>query len=211
MGVIGMKLFSDGSMYTKEPRWSQGPEDVVMSVGSPELPSRPLIEYALTVPGIQTVIIGIGRTDTETRQCQLEQNLSAAQILPSALSESDRREIETKAKIAREGKSNYFQIEAKPLSAPQYPDVKQKRYGNQRIVNLTWHTAFAGDEPLEKYQIWRDDIMISEVQHLPQITKVPFSFEDKLLDTYAHVYRIASVDAGENSAMTNDLKIEGII
>ena len=211
MGVIGMKLFSDGAMYTKEPRWSRGPEDVVMSVGSPELPSRPLIEYALTVPGIQTVIIGIGHTDTETRQCQLEQNLSAAQILPSALSESDRREIETKAKVAREGKSNYFQIEAKPLSAPQNPQVEQTRNGNQRIINLTWHTAFAGNEPLEKYQIWRDDIKISEVQHLPQVTKVPFSFEDNLHDNDSHVYRITSVDAGKNSARTNNLKIEGMI
>jgi predicted aldo/keto reductase-like oxidoreductase len=210
MGVIGMKLFSDGAMYTKEPRWSRGPEDVVMSVGSPELSSRSLIEYALTVPGIQTAIIGIGHIDNEKRQCQLEQNLSAAQILPNALLESDRREIEKMAKVSREGKSNYFQIEAKPLSPPQNPLLEQKKQDNQRLVKITWHTAFAGNEPLEKYEIWRDDTKITEVPHHPQISKVPFVFEDQVPDKDPHVYKVISMDVSGNSANTESLKITGM-
>ncbi len=61
LGIIAMKVFSDGAMYTKPSRWSSTPADVVRTVGSRELPSKPLVEYALTTPGIHTAIIGIGQ------------------------------------------------------------------------------------------------------------------------------------------------------
>ena len=60
MGIIAMKVFADAAMYHKEPRWSRDPNDVFRKVGTPELPSRPLIEYSLSTPGIHTLIIGIG-------------------------------------------------------------------------------------------------------------------------------------------------------
>ena len=72
MGVIGMKVFADGAMYTKEAHWTRGPSEVVRSIGSPELPSRNLIEYTLTTPGIHTAIIGIGQISDDPAHCQLE-------------------------------------------------------------------------------------------------------------------------------------------
>jgi hypothetical protein len=81
IGVIGMKVFSDGAMYTKEPGWSRVPEDVVRIIGTESVPSKPLIEYALTTPGCHTLIIGIGEVnDRSALKCQLVQNYYAAQI-----------------------------------------------------------------------------------------------------------------------------------
>lgn len=48
--VITMKVFTDGAMYTKPTHWTEGPHEVVRTVGSATLPSRPLIEYALSTP-----------------------------------------------------------------------------------------------------------------------------------------------------------------
>ncbi|MDZ7619086.1 MAG: aldo/keto reductase, partial [Patescibacteria group bacterium] len=103
VGQIGMKVFADGAMYAKAARWSRTPEDVFRAVGSPQLPSRPLVEYAMTTPGIATTIIGIGQIDNEARSCQLVQNLSAAQIRPDALGKGDREEIERLARLAKGG------------------------------------------------------------------------------------------------------------
>ena len=97
LGLIAMKVFADGAMYTKEPHWSRTPEDVVRLIGTESLPSRPLIEYSLTTPGITTAIIGIGQIDDDPRLCQLEQNLSAAQIEAESYSQVDREEIENLA------------------------------------------------------------------------------------------------------------------
>ncbi|MEX2371828.1 MAG: aldo/keto reductase [Bacteroidales bacterium] len=48
LGIIAMKVFADGALFTKKADWSSEPSDVVMTVGSEELPSKPLVEYALT-------------------------------------------------------------------------------------------------------------------------------------------------------------------
>ncbi len=42
---------------------------------------------------------------------------------------------------------------------------------------LAWDTAIAGDEPIDKYEIFTDNEKIGEVLHLPQISKKPFVFE----------------------------------
>ena len=93
MALIGMKTFADGAMYTKPADWSRKPEHVVRTVGSSSLPSRPLVEYSLSTPGIQTLIVGIGQIAEDGESCQLEQNLASAQILPQGLSDTDRRAI----------------------------------------------------------------------------------------------------------------------
>jgi aryl-alcohol dehydrogenase-like predicted oxidoreductase len=106
MGVIAMKVFADGAMYSKEATWSRRPEHVVRTVGTTALPSRPLIEYTLTTPGVSTAIIGIGQIADDPRGCQLQQNLSAAQIAPAGLRESDRRDVEKKTSSVKDGKKN---------------------------------------------------------------------------------------------------------
>ncbi|UCH13333.1 MAG: aldo/keto reductase, partial [Bacteroidales bacterium] len=109
MGIIGMKVFADGALYSKGAHWSNQPSHVVRQVGSKEMPFKPLIEYSLTTPGISTAIMGIGQISEDFSRCQLSQNIVASQIKPDALSVTDRVEIEKIANKVKEGKTNYFQ------------------------------------------------------------------------------------------------------
>lgn len=192
LGIIAMKVFADGAMYTKKSDWSNKPSDVVMSVGSEELPSKPLVEYALTIPGVSTAIIGIGHIDEDPLKCQLIQNYYAAQVEPDALSENDRREIEQKTNQIKDGNTNYFQLDKEDLSAP-----KNIKLDNDK---LTWDSAIAGDEPIVKYMIYAEDEVLGEVAHSPQIDKAPFMFdgiEEGKKYTVVTVDRIGRKAAGE--------------
>lgn len=192
LGIIGMKVFADGALYSKPSRWSGKPSDVVTTVGSESLPSKPLVEYALTTPGIHTVITGIGHIDEDPLKCQLIQNYYAAQVEPDALTAQDRREIEARTSKVKDGKTNYFQLEDKGLSAP----------GNPRKINghLSWDTAIAGSEPVVKYEIWDTEKKIGEVEHIPQVDKSPFIFHN--IDSDG-TYRIAAVDKAGRKNFTD--------
>ncbi|GAB4244332.1 MAG: hypothetical protein Kow00109_20220 [Acidobacteriota bacterium] len=207
VGVVAMKVFADGAMYTKEPKWSRTPEDVVLTVGSPELPSRRLIEYSLSVPGIATAIIGIGHIDSDPRNCQLEQDLSAAQIEPEALTESDRAEIEALALKAKEGRTNWFQLPSQPLTPPREPALEVERRDEALLARLTWHTAYAADAPIVRYEIRRDGTTVGTVEHRPQVTKEPFAFEDRLPGPGRHAYTLATVDGAGRTAVTEPLEV----
>ena len=109
MGIIGMKVFADGAMYSKYASWTREAKDVVRTVGDPKLPSRPLIEYSLSTPGISTQIIGVGQVDeNDPKQCQLTQNISAAQIKPNGLSATERAEVEKDGIGSQEWKDQLF-------------------------------------------------------------------------------------------------------
>jgi aryl-alcohol dehydrogenase-like predicted oxidoreductase len=205
MGIIAMKVFADGAMYDKAATFTSRADMVVRKVGSEALPSRRLIEYALTTPGIHTAIIGIGQIDTDPARCQLQQNLIAAQIKPAALSISDRREIEKLAHAAKDGKTNYFQKPAQPLGAPRSPKIEQEMRDRNRIIQLRWETAYAGDEPIVHYEIWRDNQKTGQVAHKPQINRTPFAFKETLSDKGAHSYRIAAVDAAGRATKTEEI------
>lgn len=186
IGIIAMKVFSDGTMYTKEPGWSNKPEDVVTFVGTEKVPSRPLIEYVLTTPGIHTLIIGTGHIDDDPLKCQLVQNYYASQIAPDALNESQRRELEKIGEKARNGETNYFQLPDSGLTPP----------GNARIaksdkIKLSWDTSYAGNEPISHYDIEGDGTIIGTVRHVPQTTKDPFTFDA----ANGKKFRIIAVDA----------------
>jgi hypothetical protein len=210
MGVIAMKVFADGAMYTKDATWTRGPNMVVRNVGSTTLPSRRLVAYALTTPGIHTAIIGTGHIDADPAACQLQQNLIASQIGPKALSISDRREIEKLAGTVKGGKTNYFQEPAQALGAPRNPAASQEMRGQKRIAQLRWQTAYAGDEPIARYEIWRDYKKAGEIAHTPQVRQTPFSFEETLPDKTAHQYRIVTVDATGRTAKTEDLLLTAV-
>lgn len=94
MGVIAMKVFADGAMFTKEATWTQTPDMVVQTVGSEMISSDKLVKYTLTTPGVHVAIIGTGHISTEESECQLTNNLTAAQVLPDGLTEAERAEIE---------------------------------------------------------------------------------------------------------------------
>jgi hypothetical protein len=183
---------------------------VVRKVGSNTLPSRRLVEYALSTPGIQTAIIGTGHIDQDPAACQLQQNLLAAQIAPDALRDSDRLEIEKLALTAKDGKTNYFQAPAQPLGAARTPAVTQEMRDQKRIAQLKWQTAYAADEPIVRYEIWRDNRKVGELAHKPQIDKTPFLYEEALSDKTAHSYQIVTVDAAQRTAKTQDLPIAAV-
>lgn len=170
MGIIGMKVFADAAMYHKEPRWSQTPADVYRKVGTPELPSRPLIEYSLTTPGVHTLIIGIGQIDEDPMKCQLVQNYYAAQIEPDGMSADERKKIETQA-LKVKAKSNYFQaVENEGLVAPREVQIENGK--------ITWQSSYAGDEPISHYEVMVDGKLAGKVEHKPQLLKSnPFSFQ----------------------------------
>lgn len=194
MGVIAMKVFADGAMFTKPAEWSSKPEHVVNTVGSESLPSKPLIQYSLTTPGVHLAIIGTGRISKKDEDCQLTNNLAAAQILPDGLAEPERTAIEEMAKKAKDGKSNYFQKEAIPLTAPGEVTVVQKKEDNIRNAILSWNTAYAGDAPMKTYEIWRDGVKVKELPFTPQITTDPFIFTEQLKDKLAHSYIVKITD-----------------
>jgi hypothetical protein len=209
IGIIAMKLFADGAMYDKQATWTSVPDMVVRKVGSVGAPSRRLVEYALTIPGIHNAVIGIGQIDNDPAACQLRQNLSAAQIAPNGLSETDRREIEKLAGTIKEGKTNYFQDAARPLGAPRNPALASEDRGGRRVIRLTWQTAYAGDEPIARYEIRRDGIKTGEVAHAPQAKAAPFAFEDSisLSDSANYKYRIVTIDAAGRTAQTDEIAL----
>jgi aryl-alcohol dehydrogenase-like predicted oxidoreductase len=210
MGLIAMKVFADGAMYSKEATWSREPAHVIRIVGSNSLPSRRLVEYTLATPGISTLIVGIGQISEDAKACQLEQNLSAAQIAPQSLSASDRLAIERMAGAVKNGKTNYFQLPKQELTPPRETLAEQEVREGKRVVNLTWQTAFAGDEPISHYEIWRDHQKVNQVTHQPQTSKKPFKFADSLGDTTAHVYQVATVDAAGRKAMTGEILLPAV-
>lgn len=210
MGIIAMKVFADGAMYSKDATWSNNPAHVVRSVGSASLPSRPLVEYSLTTPGIHTAIIGIGHIDQNGKACQLQQNMSAAQITSNGLTATDRTRIEEMTRAVKEGKTNYFQVPEGKLSAPRETGIKQQLVNNDRIVRLSWHTAWAGAEPLKHYEIWRDNQIIKQVLHYPQISKTPYSWEEKIADRKPHSYKLVSVDFSGHRAETEPIMLGSV-
>lgn len=210
MGVIGMKVFADGAMYTKEPHWTRGPQEVVRTVGSADLPSKSLIHYTLTTPGVHTAIIGIGQISDEPRVCQIDQNLEASQIRTNEMNDTDRAEIEKKAALIREGKTNYFQMPYNGLTAPSKLLASQNKSGDERVVELSWNTAFAGDVPLASYEIWRDGKKITSIEHRPQTDKTPFKSVDKPGDSSGHQYMVIITDVAGRSAKSEPVKVESI-
>jgi len=210
MGVIAMKVFADGAMYTKGSHWSNTSEDVVRTVGSEKLPSKPLVEYALTTPGVHTAIIGIGHIDKDPEKCQLHQNILSSNIEADGLGESDRKEVEDIAFSAKEGKTNWFQIPEGGMSAPQDPTAEQAMQNDQRNISLSWQSAYAGSEPIASYEVWRDGEKIADVEHKPQTDKTPFSFNDAPADKKSHAYKIVTVDASGQKAEGQELNISSI-
>ena len=208
MGIIAMKVFADGAMYTKPAEWSNTPNHVVLTVSSPAMPSQSLIKYSLTTPGIHLAIIGIGHISDKDEECQLTHNLAAAQIIPDGLTESERTDIEEMAKKVKEGKTNYFQTTALPLTPPKEVSIVQNKENNLRNASIRWNTAYAGDAPIKTYEIWRDGVKIKEIPFTPQISTDPFAYSEVLKDNTVHTYILKVADSKGRIAESTPATIE---
>jgi aryl-alcohol dehydrogenase-like predicted oxidoreductase len=205
MGIIAMKVFADGAMFGRKARWNHIDRQVIQTVGSASIPSKPLVQYALSIPGVSTAIIGIGKVDKDPKRCQLQQNLAAAQLDPP-LNGKALQDVEQLAASVLEGRTNYFQLPAEPLGAPRDAAIQAINEGGKAVVRLSWHTAFAADAPITHYRIERDGREIGKVLHKPQTTKTPFTFKDSPQDNNPHSYKIATVDAQGRMANTEVLE-----
>ena len=199
IGIIAMKVFADGAMYTKKAEWSNTPEHVVLQVSSPELPANELIRYSLTTPGIHTAIIGIGQISGDPQQCQLTQNMIGAQVKPTDMSMEDRKAIEVLSSKSKGGKTNYFQNPYQDLTAPREVKVQVEKGEKARI---TWHTAYAGDAAIDHYEIWRDGVKVENIPFAPQTTKIPHLFTDNFGMATPKQYVVKVVDKKDRVAET---------
>jgi predicted aldo/keto reductase-like oxidoreductase len=196
MGIIAMKVFADGAMYSKKAEWSNKVSHVVLEVGSNELPANNLIKYSLSTPGIHTAIIGIGKISDDPLQCQLSYNLKYAQVKPNALREVERNKIELLAEKAKEGKTNYFQKTFQDLTPPR----EAKIFRSDKGALLSWHTAYAGDAAIDRYEVWQDGKLLQEIPFKPQTTKEPYSFEVKRTNGARSSFLIKVVDKKNREA-----------
>jgi hypothetical protein len=179
----------------------------VRSVGSRSLHSRTLVEYTLATPGVATAIVGIGHIDSQSQHCQIEQNLSAAQVPPESLSSGDRVEIERMALDAKDGQTNWFQLPLQPLSPPRDTSVIAAIRDGQAVAQLSWQTAYAAEHPIQHYEIARNGRRVAQVAHRPQTSRTPFTFVDPLADAAQALYTITSVDAAGRRAATGPLRL----
>ncbi len=200
IGIVGMKVFADGTMYGKHAGWSNRPDHVIRNVGTNEIPSKPLVEYALTTRGLDTLIIGIGHVDENPLKCQLVQNFYAAQIEEDALTESERRDLERIGLRARDGETNYFQLPDSGLTAPRYPEVVK-----DGPLRLTWHTSYAGNEPISHYEVIEDGTVIEKLVHKPQVS-LDKPFECMSVKA-GHSYKIAAVDMAGRRAISEVITV----
>lgn len=203
MGVIAMKVFADGAMYSKKAEWSNTPEHVVLQVGSVELPATDLIRYSLGIPGVHTAIIGIGKINEDPKQCQLTQNLLAAQVKTPTMNEAERLRIETLAAKAKNGETNYFQKAFQDLTPPREPIV----IVNDEQSVVTWHTALAGNAAISRYEVWRDDQLAGKIPFTPQTTKTPYLFVDQLKGAKPKKYILKTIDSLNREAATEPILV----
>jgi len=122
--------------------------------------------------------------------------LQAAQIKPDALTIKQRRDLEKLGLKAKEGKSNYFQVDYKALTPPS-----NIRFTKQDKIKISWDTAVAGDEPVSHYEILKDGKKIKEIRHFPQVSnEKPFTFETEVS---GKEYVIAAVDVSGRKAVSD--------
>ncbi len=199
IGIIGMKVFSDGAMYTKDAKWGNLPEEIVRTVGSDDLPSRPLIEYALTTPGIHTLIIGIGHIDDDPLKCQLVQNYYASQIEENAISGAERESLEQLGLKAKNGETNYFQLAHQEMTPP-----RNVKLVNNDGIQLLWDTPYAGDQPLSHYEILCDGALVGTLHHEPQFSKAPYTLD---IDVKGSEFQVVAFDAAGRRAASEILSL----
>lgn len=170
MGIIAMKVFSAGGVYTGMQRQPNNASELILSVGMPGgVASEDLIRYPLSVAGVATVIAGIGRIDRDRpEQDQLAANVAAAQM--DMASPIEKARIESGVAERHGTGTNYFQ-EKRGLTQPG--DVKVLRDGDR--VSVNWTTALAGSEPVQSYNIYSGEWLVASLPYRPQLSRAPLT------------------------------------
>jgi len=171
MGIIAMKVFSAGGIYTGMQRQPREAAELIRTVSVPGgVDSADLIRYPLSVPGVAVVIAGVSHIDRQRPENdQIAYNLAAA-VMDRA-SERERERIE-QAVAARHGTgTNYFQDPSRGLVHPPAPQVE--RDGDR--VWIRWTTGLAGSEPIRSYKIYSGPDLRAWIPFRPQISTAPLS------------------------------------
>ncbi len=76
--------------------------------------------------------------------------------------------------------------------------IAAERAAAKGAVKVSWDTAYAGAEPLARYEVYRREEKIASVPFQPQTSETPFSFTDESAPG-GHpgglFYRVRAVDA----------------
>ncbi|NWF84133.1 MAG: aldo/keto reductase [Bryobacteraceae bacterium] len=172
LGVIVMKVFADGAFYGKPARFSNNPGDVVLSVGqSGGIACSDLIHYVESLPGVSTVITGIGKVDRQNPENdQLVANLSAS-LDSDVASPAALRSIEDTLASLHPPAANYFNERRENLTQPS--GVSAELDSGRMIVR--WSNAFAAAEPIRSYEIYEGDRQLLSIPYRPQLTTEPLT------------------------------------
>jgi hypothetical protein len=184
---------------------------VYYKVGSEAIPSKDLIQYALSIPGICTVIPGIGCIDDDVENCQLEQNVKAAQIT-EPLNHNELHTIEEKVAEAGKHQANsYFQRPAIGLTPPRNAgiekDTSMPALGKNGI-RISWDTAYAGKYAIDKYEILRNGDVVGTLHHTPQFRRDRFFYDDQFdadTDPTNYRYKVVAIDKNGDKAESEDM------
>jgi aryl-alcohol dehydrogenase-like predicted oxidoreductase len=198
MGMIGMKVFADGAMYGLEPRYASRPGQSVLSVGQKDkVAYQDFLHYTLSPKGMSTLITGIGLIDKndDPASDQIVANLAACQTA-EPLSAQRKRDIEEQVAALHGTQTNFFQRPSSGFQPPQ--KVAVKGLGENNGNEITWHTAYAGGEPIVRYEVYRRQERIATMPFEPQISEKPFSVVDKQAPG-GHMgglwYKVRAIDA----------------
>ncbi|MSV29281.1 MAG: hypothetical protein EXQ52_11170 [Bryobacterales bacterium] len=198
MGIIGMKIFADGVMYGLEKKFAGTPGQSVLSVGKPgKVSYEDFLQYSLSVAGVSTVIAGIGLIDKtgDPGRDQLIANLSACQ-LRDPMPQSRRANIESRVAGLHGTDTNFFQRTSSGFLPPGSVTVERAPDGG--AVKVSWSTAYAAGDPIERYEIYRREDRIASIPFAPQTSDLPFSLSDNAAPAGSSgglYYKVRAVDS----------------
>jgi aryl-alcohol dehydrogenase-like predicted oxidoreductase len=178
MGIIGMKIFADGVFYGLSKSYASKPGQSVLSVGQPgKVSHSDFLRYSLSAQGLSTLITGIGLIDrnNDATRDQLVANLAVCQTRES-LDAAERRRIETRTAELHGTDTNFFQRPSNGLLPPQTVQVERPAGTGPAVIS--WSTAFAAGDPIERYEVYRREQRIATTPFAPQTSEALFRVDD---------------------------------
>jgi aryl-alcohol dehydrogenase-like predicted oxidoreductase len=186
MGVIAMKVFLDAVYYGAPATFARTADNIYQQVGTTPISSAALIQYALSIDGVNICLTGIGKIDpsNDPTKCQLSANLAAAQ-LQKPLLPAEKSLLEAKTITAGLNKNEFLQRLAVGLTPPRNVGAESDAASfspatpnPRQAVRVSWDTAYAGSAPIVQYEVLRDGLVVGTVRHHPQWSCKRFVFED---------------------------------